>query len=88
MKGNADVHEQQVALEQAYRRGYLHGYSEGMDDVRQAAQSRRLSAARAWGWLAGFFDGPLTRWRYADHQGRLDLPPTFDPRRDYDEGAQ
>ena len=76
------------ATEEAYRRGYLHGYSNGMDDVLKASQARRYSAQRAWGLVAWFFDGPLTRWLYADHRGRFEPPPLFSAKADYREGEQ
>ena len=71
--------------EEAYRRGYLHGYSNGMDDVLKASQARRYSAQRAWGLVAWFFDGPLSRWLYADHRGRFEPPPLFSAKADYRE---
>lgn len=77
-----------AALEQAYRRGFTHGYSEGMDAVLEAAKDRRCSARTAWGMVAWFYDGPLIHWRHANHGGRLDIPPTFNPKADYREGEQ
>lgn len=61
--------------EERYRRGYWHGYSQAMDDLERASGRKRHS--KAWLRLARFFDGALSRWRYADHGGRIDMPPSF-----------
>jgi len=83
-----DAERAHRAMEQAYRRGYLHGYSNGMDDVLKASQARRYSALRAWGLVAWFFDGPLTRWLYTDHRGRFEPPPLFSTKTDYRENRE
>lgn len=63
--------ERQIG-EESYRRGYWHGYSQAMDDV-----PARLHRSAWWGRMAHFFDRPLMTWRYARHEGRMVLPPSF-----------
>ena len=64
-----------TATERDYRRGYLHGYSQAMDDLRAANQAHR-SFARAWQSVARFFDGALARWRY-DRACKYMTPPPY-----------
>ena len=59
--------------EEAFRRGYWHGYSQALDDIEAAG-----GLTAAWSRVAKFFDGALSRWRY--HGGQVDVPPTFDPK--------
>ena len=54
-----------------YRRGYHHGYSQAMDDLR--ADCKRS----AWQTLAEWFDATLTRWRFAPRPVTFDIPPRF-----------
>ena len=56
--------------EAAFRRGYEHGFSQAMDNLRSACRPA------AWQALAQWFDTVLTPWRY----GRpvpMDPPPSY-----------
>lgn len=68
------------AAEERYRRGYWHGYSQAMDDLRVAYSKSGTHTARwwaAWQRVARFFDAALTRWRHESHKGNPTPPPHF-----------
>lgn len=69
-----------AAGELDYRRGYLHGYSQAMDDLQAAVKVYR-AFARAWQCVAQFFDGDLWRWRYERSASNRSQPPAYRPRR-------
>ena len=62
--------------EHDYRRGYRHGYSQGMDDVL-AAGKRSKAVLSAWERVAEFFDGSLCQWAYCDKIRGQTPPPSF-----------
>lgn len=66
----------QRQVETAYRRGYWHGFSRALDALIQAGAKR----SAAWERVAGFFDGPLKRWRYATKPKAAECPPRFTDR--------
>jgi len=51
-----------ISSERDYRRGYYHGFSDGMDAVRDAAGKSKVTSA-AWLLVAKFFDDDLYDWR-------------------------
>jgi hypothetical protein len=57
--------------EDSYRRGYVHGYSKAMDDLRGGCD------ASLWKTVAVFFDTALARWRHNRGKDFMHLPPTF-----------
>jgi hypothetical protein len=54
--------------ESDYRRGYYHGFSAAMDDLRPACKPS------TWAALAEFFDDALRRWRSDDPAGLVHPP--------------
>ena len=62
---------ERMDAERDYRRGYEHGYSQAMDDLRATCRPA------AWMACAQFFDDVLTAWRYARPKF-LEPPPKFD----------
>jgi len=56
--------------EMSFRRGYLHGYSQAMDDMLQSSRK----TVTAWEKVCNFFDGQLTAWRFKNNPG-FDFPP-------------
>ena len=62
--------------EEAYRRGYWHGYSQALDDVREHGPAS-VGKSAWWQRLAKFFDGPLCRWRCKEHNGEFEIPPSY-----------
>lgn len=63
-------------IENAYRRGYWHGFGKALANLIQSGAKR----SAAWSRVARFCDGPLKRWRYADKPRDSEVPPSFDPR--------
>ena len=54
--------------ESAFRRGYQHGYSQAMDDLKPG------SRAPLWQAIARWFDDVLTPWRYGKAQSMGPVP--------------
>jgi hypothetical protein len=54
----------EAASEHSFRRGYCHGYSQGIDD----------SLKKKYDMLCKFFDDKLTPWRFSDCS-KLIVPP-------------
>jgi len=65
--------------EQDYRRGYLHGYSQGIDDMLDA-NPRAKRVQSAWQELAKFFDAVLMPWRHRTLCDEVVIPPTARPK--------
>ena len=62
--------------ERSYRRGYVQGFSQGMDDVK-VSQGNPL-----WMKVAKFFDDKLMKWRYGKKPfdkkfDTLEFPPEY-----------
>lgn len=65
-------------VEAAYRRGYIHGYSNAMDVAGRIADKPPSPQAKAW-WSrwTDFFNDILTPWRESRHSGEIVCPPPF-----------
>lgn len=64
------------ASESGYRRGYCHGYSQAMDDMRELMRRRGYSrSTEAWNILARFYDRVLSPWRRNRREGSC-CPPS------------
>lgn len=62
--------------ERSYRRGYIHGFSEAMDNLVPSNHKR----SALWLKLAKFFDEALMSWRYSKDYS-FQFPPKFDPKK-------
>jgi hypothetical protein len=57
--------------ERMYRKGYQHGYSASIDAFKGIPDKRLFIR------VINFFNSQITPWRYKDHKGEIEIPPTF-----------
>ncbi len=65
--------------EEAYRRGYWHGYDEALHDIHRAGLKKTYSGA--WDKVSTFFWGPLTDWYHGD-TSLMVPPPAYEAERE------
>jgi hypothetical protein len=57
---------EKLLVENAYRRGFFQGWYQCLETMKDAASECTLER---------FLYGPLYRWRYSKHGGKLTIPP-------------
>ena len=74
----SDVEPRDETAEEAYRRGYFHGYRRATSDLSDLMLFFRFSREAAFGLASRFIGDPLRLWMRRQTIGEKELPPSLE----------